>query len=158
MDYNLIKKLVKVIEQSDVTELSVQEGDLKIKISKNGKQQVVNTVVSQPAAQPVYAPQSTPDVASSTETAKVEETNNSKLHKVLSPIVGTFYRAPSPDADAYVQVGDTVTEGSVMCIVEAMKLMNEIESDASGKIVKILVENATAVEYNQPLFLVEKSW
>ena len=158
MDYNLIKKLVKVIEQSDVTELSVQEGDLKIKISKNGKQQVVNTVVSQPmGAQPIYAPQSTLEVAASTEPAKVEETSNSNLHEVLSPIVGTFYRSPSPDADAYFQVGDTVSEGSVMCIVEAMKLMNEIESDVSGKIVKILVENATAVEYNQPLFLVEKS-
>ena len=157
MDYNLIKKLVKVIEQSDVTELSVQEGDLKIKISKNGKQQMVNTVVSQPmGAQPIYAPQSTPDVGKVTETSKVEEAN-SNLHEILSPIVGTFYRSPSPDADAYAQVGDAVTEGSVLCIVEAMKLMNEIESDVSGKIVKILVENATAVEYNQPLFLVEKN-
>jgi len=158
MDYNLIKKLVKVIEQSDITELSVQEGDLKIKISKNGKQQVVNTVVGQPmGAQPVYAPQPASDVANTPSVAVVEDNSNSNLHEVLSPIVGTFYRSPSPDADAYIQVGDTVSDGSVLCIVEAMKLMNEIESDASGKIVKILVENATAVEYNQPLFLIEKS-
>ena len=157
MDYNLIKKLVKVIEQSDVTELSVQEGDLKIKISKNGKQQVVNTMVSQPMSAPIYAPQSTPDTGNVTETAKVEETN-SNLHEVLSPIVGTFYRSPSPDADAYIQVGDNVSEDSIVCIVEAMKLMNEIKAEVSGKVVKILVDNATAVEYNQPLFLVEKSW
>ncbi len=77
------------------------------------------------------------------------------LHEIRSPIVGTFYRAPAPDADSYVQVGSDVSAGSVLCIVEAMKLMNEIESDVSGKIVKILVENGKPVEYNQPLFLIE---
>ena len=119
MDYNLIKKLVKVIEQSDITELSVQEGDLKIKISKNGKQQVVNTVVGQPmGAQPVYAPQPASDVANTPSVAVVEDNSNSNLHEVLSPIVGTFYRSPSPDADAYIQVGDTVSDGSVLCIVK----------------------------------------
>jgi acetyl-CoA carboxylase biotin carboxyl carrier protein len=82
---------------------------------------------------------------------------NAGLHEIKSPIVGTFYRAPAPDADSYVQVGDIVSTGSVLCIVEAMKLMNEIESDASGKIVKILVENGKPVEYNQPLFLIQVS-
>jgi acetyl-CoA carboxylase biotin carboxyl carrier protein len=77
------------------------------------------------------------------------------LHEIRSPIVGTFYRAPAPDADSYVQVGAVVSPGSVLCIVEAMKLMNEIESDVGGKIVKILVENGKPVEYNQPLFLIE---
>jgi acetyl-CoA carboxylase biotin carboxyl carrier protein len=77
------------------------------------------------------------------------------LHEIRSPIVGTFYRAPAPDADAYVNIGDMVSSGTVLCIVEAMKLMNEIESDVSGKIVKILVENGKPVEYNQPLFLIE---
>lgn len=157
MDYNLIKKLVKVIEQSDIAELSVQEGDLKIKISKNSKQPVVNTVVSQPVmAQPTQNLQKASETSGSVE-QKAEVTTNSNLHEVRSPIVGTFYRAPSPDTEAYSQVGDTVSEGTVLCIVEAMKLMNEIESDVNGKIVKILVENATAVEYNQPLFLVEKN-
>ena len=157
MDYNLIKKLVKVVEQSDITEFSIQEGDLKIKISKNGKQQAVNTVLSQPmVAQENIIQPLQQQVAVGTNASDVVE-DNSNLHEVLSPIVGTFYRAPSPDSDAYVQVGDSVAEGSVLCIVEAMKLMNEIESDASGKIVKILVDNATAIEYNQPLFLIEKS-
>ena len=77
--------------------------------------------------------------------------------KFISPIVGTFYRAPAPDADPYIQIGDTISAGSVLCIVEAMKLMNEIESDVSGKVVKILVENGKPVEYNQPLFLIEIS-
>ena len=155
MDYNLIKKLVKVVEDSNITEFSVQEGDLKIKISKNGKQEVVNTVISQPVAQGMPQPQVQNSVESNIA-APAEDVSNSNLHEVRSPIVGTFYRAPSPESDPYVQVGDTVSEGSILCIVEAMKLMNEIESDTSGKIVKILVENATAVEYNQPLFLVEK--
>lgn len=157
MDYNLIKKLVKVVEQSDITEFSIQEGDLKIKISKNGNQQIVNTVVSQPAMENVNAVQPFVAQVETTQSETVSgESTNANLHEVRSPIVGTFYLAPSPDADAYVQVGDSVSDGSVLCIVEAMKLMNEIESDAGGKIVKILVENATAVEYNQPLFLIEK--
>jgi len=157
MDYNLIKKLVKVVEQSEITEFSIQEGDLKIKISKNGKQPIVNTMLSQPmvAQENMSQPVQQQAVAAPNATEVVSE--NSNLHEVRSPIVGTFYRAPSPDSDAYVQVGDSVAEGSVLCIVEAMKLMNEIECDASGKIVKILVENATAIEYNQPLFLIEKS-
>ncbi len=85
------------------------------------------------------------------------EAKSENTYEVRSPMVGTFYRAPSPDADAYVQVGSSVGEGSVLCIIEAMKLMNEIESEVSGKIVKILVENAQPVEYNQPLFLIEKN-
>jgi acetyl-CoA carboxylase biotin carboxyl carrier protein len=153
MDYNLIKKLIRVVEQSEITEFSVHEGDLKIKISKNGKQQYVNTVVSQPVTEQVFASQQN----LGTVNTSVEKISNPNLHEVLSPIVGTFYRSPSPDAEPYIQVGDTVSDGSILCIVEAMKLMNEIESDASGKIVKILVDNATAVEYNQPLFLIEKS-
>jgi acetyl-CoA carboxylase biotin carboxyl carrier protein len=156
MDYNLIKKLVKVIEQSEISELSVQEGDLKIKISKNGKQPIANTMVAQP-----YFEQPQNQATTSISNEKVLQTKaeevDSNLHEVRSPIVGTFYSSPSPDSPAYVKVGDTVAEGSILCIVEAMKLMNEIESDAKGKIVKILVENATAVEYNQPLFLIEKN-
>jgi len=158
MDYNLIKKLIKVVEQSDIAEFSIKEGDLKIKISKNGKQQIVNTVVSQPSVGQVNAVE---PVLAQVENIQSEiaskESTDANLHEVRSPIVGTFYRSPSPDSNAYVQVGDSVSDGSVLCIVEAMKLMNEIVSDASGKIVKILVENATAVEYNQPLFLIEKS-
>lgn len=156
MDINLLKRLIKVVENSDITEFSVQEGDLKIKISKNSSNNQI--VVSQPVVQMTHSVQ-VPQVAETgtkeTTTAS-DEKSDSNLHEVKSPIVGTFYLAPVPDADPYIQVGDSVKEGSVLCIVEAMKLMNEIESDANGKIVKILVDNGTPVEYNQPLFLIEK--
>jgi acetyl-CoA carboxylase biotin carboxyl carrier protein len=155
MDVNLLKRLIKMVENSDITEFSVQEGDLKVKISKNTNQNETPVV----AAPQIVAQQPAAPVTPSAPTAEVKEEaaeTKSQLHEVRSPIVGTFYRAPAPDADPYVQVGDSISEGSVLCIVEAMKLMNEIESDASGKIAKILVDNATPVEYNQPLFLVEK--
>lgn len=153
MDLNLIKKLIRVVEKSEITEFTFSEGDFKVKISKNSSN--VQSFISAP-------PQAAPQPAQATE-SKTAETKSSEpaasqnLHEVKSPIVGTFYRAPAPDADPYIQVGDTISAGNVLCIVEAMKLMNEIESDVSGKIVKILVENATPVEYNQPLFLIEKS-
>jgi len=151
MDINLLKRLIKVVENSDITEFSVQEGDLKIKISKNSSSNQM--VVSNPAVQMTHSVQVPQVVGSETieTTASPVEISDSNLHEVKSPIVGTFYRSPAPDADPYIQVGDSINEGSVLCIVEAMKLMNEIESDANGKIVKILVENGTTVEYNQPL-------
>lgn len=156
MDINLIKKLIKIVEQSEITEFSVQEGDLKIKISKNshGTPQMIYQQL--PAGNAIETKQNLlPETASETKLIEPKEEKKSNLHEIRSPIVGTFYRAPAPDADPYVEVGDIVSPGTVLCIVEAMKLMNEIESDVSGKIVKILVENATPVEYNQPLFLIE---
>ncbi|MFA3782975.1 acetyl-CoA carboxylase biotin carboxyl carrier protein [Melioribacteraceae bacterium 4301-Me] len=158
MDINLIKRLIKIVEQSNITEFSVQEGDLKVRISKNtnsnsqAKYQVVTEAL--PQANQLSTPANV-ELQKQASTEKEVETSIN-LHEIRSPIVGTFYRAPAPDADPYVQVGDTVSPGTVLCIVEAMKLMNEIESDVSGRIVKILVENATPVEYNQPLFLIEK--
>jgi acetyl-CoA carboxylase biotin carboxyl carrier protein len=157
MDINLIKKLIKIVEQSEITEFSVQEGDLKLKISKNSyhtNQTGVHPVVeySTPVAGQQNISLQTIEPKSKPTPPESEKTN---LHEIKSPIVGTFYRAPAPDADPYVQVGSVVSSGTVLCIVEAMKLMNEIECDLSGKIDKILVENATPVEYNQPLFLLE---
>jgi len=153
MDINLLKKLIKLVEQSEITEFEVQEGELKVKISKNSGQANVNLQslgeYTRQAAQ-VQMPM-TQQIESKPAAAETA----SKLHEVRSPIVGTFYRAPAPDADPYSQVGDMVSAGTVLCIVEAMKLMNEIECDVTGKIVKILVENASPVEYNQPLFLIE---
>ena len=156
MDINLIKKLIKIVEQSEITEFSVQEGDLKVKISKNSAH--APQVSLQPVAdfiKPIMGQQNTTTLNTEMVSATVQESVSSKQHEIKSPIVGTFYRAPAPDADPYVKVGDVVSPGTVLCIVEAMKLMNEIECDVSGKIVKILTENATPVEYNQPLFLIE---
>ena len=155
MDLNLIKKLIRVVEKSEITEFSVQEGELKIKISKNSTGGIQHTISAVPQA--VNQPADVNKEIQQTESKTTDMGASQNLHEIKSPIVGTFYRAPAPDADPYVQVGDTVSAGTVLCIVEAMKLMNEIECDVSGKIVKILVENATPVEYNQPLFLIEKS-
>jgi acetyl-CoA carboxylase biotin carboxyl carrier protein len=158
MDINEIKKLIKIVENSKINDFSISEGDLKIKISKNGK--VSQTFTGMPMPEiPLATP--APPVATSTPTSEVvkDETpvTNANIHVITSPIVGTFYRAPAPDADPYVKVGDNISSGSVLCIVEAMKLMNEIESDINGKVVKILVDDATPVEFNQPLFEIEKS-
>ena len=151
MDLNLIKKLVKIVDTSEITDLEVEENGLRVKIAK--KIRGVQTF-----AQPQILASSSLISEQVSNKAPVEEKaveKPSNLHEIRSPIVGTFYRAPAPDADAYVNVGDVVSPGTVLCIVEAMKLMNEIESDVSGKVIKILVENAKPVEYNQPLFLIE---
>jgi acetyl-CoA carboxylase biotin carboxyl carrier protein len=156
MDLNLIKKIVRIVDTSEITDLEVEENGLRIKVAKkirsyrqDGQQHVIigqHTVPEQPAVR---------NVVEEISAAAIDTQAN--LHEIKSPIVGTFYRAPAPDADAYVNMGDTVSTGSVLCIIEAMKLMNEIESDVSGKIVKILVENGRPVEYNQPLFLIQSS-
>lgn len=153
MDLNLLKKLVKILENSQLTDLEIEEGGTRIKIAKNiqvtqAPQNFVSYVPNQPTQVQAEEPKSEIKKQSAVE-------DDSKLHTIKSPIVGTFYRAPAPDADPYVQVGDSVSSGTVLCIIEAMKLMNEIESDISGKIVKILVENGKPVEYNQPLFLIQ---
>ncbi|GAB4291311.1 MAG: acetyl-CoA carboxylase biotin carboxyl carrier protein [Ignavibacteriaceae bacterium] len=151
MDLNLIKKLVKIVDTSEITELEVEENGLKVKIAKKN-----NVIQPQLVSQPIQGnpkPAEEPPVIEE----KPAEEKLTNLHEIRSPIVGTFYRAPAPDAEAYVQVGDMVTPGTVLCIVEAMKLLNEIESDVAGKIVKILVENGKPVEYNQPLFLIQTS-
>jgi acetyl-CoA carboxylase biotin carboxyl carrier protein len=156
MDLDLIKKLVKIVDTSSVTDLELEENGLKIKIAKKvrSSQVIAQAQIPVASAQPVFQPTTT----TAEETVKLKpevEALTANLHEIKSPIVGTFYRAPAPDADSYVQIGSTVSPGSVLCIVEAMKLMNEIESDVGGKVVKILIENGKPVEYNQPLFLIE---
>lgn len=156
MDLDLIKKLVKIIDASGVTDLEIEENGIKVKIAKKirNTQVISQTQIPLPSAQAVQQSAET-NVAEPEKPKKETEELPSNLHEIRSPIVGTFYRAPGPDADSYVQVGSEVSSGSVLCIVEAMKLMNEIESDVSGKVAKILVENGKPVEYNQPLFLIE---
>ena len=158
MDLELIKKLIKVVEKSGITDFSVEEGDLKISISKKQPETNVVHVAAQPEAVAVPQPAVQAQVAPpqpKTEEAPAAASDDENLHEIRSPIVGTFYRAPAPDADPFVKVGDKVSVGTTLCIVEAMKLMNEIESDVNGTVVKILVENATPVEYNQPMFLIK---
>ena len=158
MDLDLIKKLVKMVDTSSVTDLEINENDFKIKISKKirSAQVISQSPATIATAQPIVQPASSVTEENGKPKEEVEQ-NSTKIHEIRSPIVGTFYRSPAPDADSYVQVGSDVSPGTVLCIVEAMKLMNEIESDISGKVVKILVENGKPVEYNQPLFLLELS-
>ena len=153
MDLNLIKKLIKLLETSTITDLEIEENDYRIKIAKK-----VRTYPSEDQTRFIHnvspAPENSQiDVQVDKKPGKSEAEKNQ--HTILSPIVGTFYRAPAPDADSYIQVGDFVSPGSVLCIVEAMKLMNEIESDVSGKVIKIIAENGKPVEFNQPLFLIQ---
>ncbi len=146
-----IRELVKIVEQSDISELEVSRWGQKVRIIKGGSSNgTANTVTVQaaPAPPPAPAPEAAPAPAS--EPAKKEN-----LIEIRSPMVGTFYRAPAPDAEPYVKIGDHIEKGTILCIIEAMKLMNEIESEVSGKIADILVENGKPVEYNQLLFLVE---
>jgi acetyl-CoA carboxylase biotin carboxyl carrier protein len=162
MDLNYIKKLIKILDTSNIAEIEIEEEGTKLKLSKP-KQKIaanISPVSYTPVQNNIPAENITSDKTSTeikTGTDSTEVLISKNMFEVKSPMVGTFYRAPSPDADSYVNVGSDVSPGSVLCIIEAMKLLNEIESEVSGKIIKILVENAQPVEYNQPLFLIEKN-
>lgn len=157
MELKEIKELIKLVSESGVSEVEVERGDFKIAIKKVEEKVFVQStapVVQAVASAPVAAPA---PVAISTITAEATRPaeNASNLITIKSPMIGTFYKSSTPDKPAFVGVGDEIKPGKVLCIVEAMKLFNEIESEVSGRIVKVLVENASPVEYDQPLFLVE---
>lgn len=158
MDFKQIQELIKLINNSNIGEVSVEQKDFKVTIKQ--KEEHITQVMApmqqhhssqplpqqnQPQALPAQAPDNSKAAAPSTATAIT----------IKSPMIGTFYRRPSPDKPNFVEVGDDITTGKVVCIIEAMKLFNEIESEISGKIVKILVEDSSPVEYDQPLYLVE---
>ncbi|MBN2984445.1 MULTISPECIES: acetyl-CoA carboxylase biotin carboxyl carrier protein [Cohnella] len=154
-----IKELIKLVDQTSVQELEIENEGARLAIRKPGRTEVVN-VQTAPAAHTYLpaaasAPAAAPaQAAASPEAPKSESSEREGLHKIVSPMVGTFYRAPSPDAPSFVNAGDKVTEKTVVCILEAMKLMNPLEAEVKGEIVEILVENGQLVEYGQPLFLV----
>jgi acetyl-CoA carboxylase biotin carboxyl carrier protein len=155
MDLSYIKKIIRLVENSNVDEVEIEEEGKKIRVAKNKNsvatyQAPTYAAPAQPVPQPT-APVQPSQPAETPAPAKAEK----KHHEIKSPIVGTFYRAPAPDADPFVEVGDEVKPGQTLCIIEAMKLMNEIESDVAGKVVAILVENGKPVEYNQILFHIE---
>ncbi len=146
MDLRKLKKLIELVEGSSIGELEITEGEEKVRISKSGS--TVQSCVASPAAlQPAVAP-----VQETETTVKAAMPDG---HVVKSPMVGTFYRSAAPSANAFVEVGQTVKEGDTLCIIEAMKLLNEIESDKSGVIKEILIENGQPVEYGEPLFVIE---
>jgi acetyl-CoA carboxylase biotin carboxyl carrier protein len=157
MDLRKLKTLIDLVSESGISELEVTEGEGKVRIVKNAPpvyvQQPAQYAPQVPAGAPAYAP-GAPAEAPAAGAPATPAAVAPQGHVVTSPMVGTFYRAPSPGADPFVQVGDTVKEGQTICIIEAMKLLNEIESDASGVVKEILVENGQAVEYGQPLFVI----
>ena len=160
MDFKQIQELVKMINKSNIGELTIEQKDFRITIKQKEEHvtQVVPSVQAAPmvAAVPQVLSQAAPAVAAATEKPKAaEQPSASNLVTIKSPMIGTFYRRSSPDKPNLVDVGDDVAPGKVVCIIEAMKLFNEIESETKGKVVKVLVEDASPVEYDQPLFLVE---
>ncbi|MEN8137826.1 MAG: acetyl-CoA carboxylase biotin carboxyl carrier protein [Bacteroidota bacterium] len=162
MELKEIQNLIKFVAKSGASEVALEMDDIKITIKTGGENVSPETTIVQqiPMAAHMPAPQATPaPVAVQQETpgnATTEE-DDSKYIAIKSPIIGTFYRKPSPDKPTFVNVGDEISEGSVVCIIEAMKLFNEIESEVSGRVVKVLVDDNTPVEYDQPLYLVDPS-
>jgi acetyl-CoA carboxylase biotin carboxyl carrier protein len=170
MTYKEIQDLLKFISKSEIAEVKIKEGEFELIVrNKNYTKKALSTptpivstpvVQSIPAAAPAEIPAAAPEAKPAAPAPKIEEAASAPestegLLEVKSPIVGTFYRSSSPDKPAYVSVGDTIAQGDVVCIVEAMKLFNEIESEVAGKVVKVLVDDASPVEYDQVLFLVD---
>ncbi len=158
MEYKQIQELIKTINKSNISELSIEEGDFKIVIKQESTSQIQYVAAPQQQyiqqqQQPVVQQQAAAANTVTTEKQPVAASNN--YITIKSPMIGTFYRSPSPDKPSFVNVGDEIKQGQVLCIVEAMKLFNEIESEISGRIIKVIADDCTPIEYDQPLFLVE---
>ena len=153
MDLKLVKKIIDLIAASDVNEVAIEEGDFKIKVKKLSETSHIS--YTQPMV--AQAPDTVAFTASNnTESSALETPTSNPSNSIDAPIVGTFYQAASPDSDPFVKIGDKVQSGQTLCIIEAMKIMNEIESNCSGTITEILVSNGTPVEYGQPIFSISK--
>ena len=150
MDLRKVKKLIELLEESGLSEIEITEGEDKVRITKGGKR-----------SPQIKAIETTPEAEafSVTEPADVnaQTKNNNNFHEIKAPMIGTFYQSPDPDSEAFVKVGDPINEGDTLCIIEAMKMMNKIETDISGTIERILVQNGDPVEFDQVLFLVSKN-
>jgi acetyl-CoA carboxylase biotin carboxyl carrier protein len=163
MDFKQIQELIKLVNKSNIGEVTVEEKGFKITV-KQKEEHIQQVLAAAPLAQPSFSPAYAPPPVSAAQTgagqgkAKSSEVAVSdNLITIKSPMIGTFYRSASPEKPAFVNVGDETEPGKVVCIIEAMKLFNEIESEVKGKIVKVLVEDASPVEFDQPLFLVDPS-
>ena len=161
MNFKQIQQLIKFVARTGVSEVNIENSNIKINIKGNTKgensQVVQQPVISQ--VQPVQAVESVQSPLNPTPTPNdnsvVTANDESNLITIKSPIIGTFYRKPSPDKDNFVEVGDQISEGQTLCVIEAMKLFNEIEAEVSGTIIKVLVDDATPIEFDQPLFLID---
>ena len=156
MDIRKVKKLIELVEESDIAEIEIHEGEETVRISRMSSVAPVALAAPAPVAAPLAAPAAAAAPAAPAAPAPAESGAPAEPegHIIRAPMVGTFYRSPSPAAKAFVDEGSSVSSGDTLCIIEAMKILNQIESDTSGKIIKILVENGQPVEYDQPLFVV----
>jgi acetyl-CoA carboxylase biotin carboxyl carrier protein len=150
MDIRKIKKLIELLHDTDVAEIEISEGEESVRITRGNTNQVVVQTPQMAAPQTITAPQDAPQPVAD----GLSEVTAPAGHQVKSPMVGTFYRSPSPDAAAFIEVGSEVKQGDTLCIVEAMKMMNQIEADASGKVLAILVDDGDAIEFDQPLVVI----
>ena len=162
MEYKQIQELIKTINKSNISELSIEQGDFKITIKQEHTSHAIQSA-GNPVGHPAYIPVMTPHPAAApvhhthieVEKPALPAPSSNNYVSIKSPMIGTFYRSPSPDKPAFVNVGDEIKPGQVLCIIEAMKLFNEIESEVSGRIVKVVADDSTPVEYDQVLFLIE---
>ena len=151
MDIRKVKKLIELLEESGIAEIEISEGEESVRISRYSQHAQVAQTFAVPTATAPAAPAA---AAAAPESAEPAEPAG---HQVTAPMVGTYYSSPSPGASAFVEVGSTVAAGDTLCIIEAMKMMNQIEADVAGKVVRVLVENGHPVEFGQPLFVIEPS-
>ena len=149
MDLRKVKKLIELLEESGLSEIEITEGDDKVRITKSSKEKLESTVS--------HTSNETEVTTITNPTEDIKPRNNNGFHEVKAPMIGTFYQSSEPDAEAFVKVGDPISEGDTLCIIEAMKMINKIESDISGTIERILVQNGDPVEFDQLLFLVSKN-
>ncbi|MFV2060223.1 MAG: acetyl-CoA carboxylase biotin carboxyl carrier protein [Gammaproteobacteria bacterium] len=149
MDIRKVKKLIELLEESDIAEIEIHEGEESVRISRNPTNVIAAPMQQLAAAVPIAAAPATPSIAPEPATAEISG------HSIKSPMVGTFYRSSTPGATSFVEIGQQVSVGDTLCIIEAMKLLNQIESDKAGKVTAILAENGQPVEYDQPLFIIE---
>ena len=155
MDIRKVKKLIEMLEDSNLNEIEIKEGEESVKLVKAGSN-TSQTLVAQPTAQPLEENSITKEEPKKIEKdTEVDETNKVSGKEIKSPMVGTFYGAPNPGAETFVKLGDNVNEGDVLCIIEAMKMMNEVKADFSGKIIDIVPDDAEPVEFGQTLFILE---
>ncbi len=161
MNFKQIQQLIKFVSKTDVNEVTIENKDFKINIkgrsfSNDSSQSLIQQTLPPPQIQtPMIVPEPAAPVVHTPPQTTIPDSDSSNHVTIKSPIIGTFYRKPSPDKDNFVNIGDEISEGQTLCVIEAMKLFNEIESDISGKIVKILVDDASPVEFDQPLFVIE---
>lgn len=157
MDIRKIKKLIELLEESNISELEIREGEESVRISRGQTSVASFLPAGMPMPMPMMPPPAAPaqPAATAAPAAAAPEEAVPKGHQITAPMVGTFYRAPSPGSKAFVEVGQTVRQGDTLCIIEAMKMLNQIESDKDGTIVAILAENGQPVEYGQPLFVIK---